>query len=223
MNVVGLVVAYDEEGTIAQVVARSLAFLPRVFVVDDGSSDETARRAERAGATVLRHASNRGKGAAIRTGLDTVLKEDATHVLFIDADLQHRPEDIPLLLEKARTGSGDFVVGERRFDRNGMPGARYYANTIGSAVMSRIVGRRIRDSQTGFRLIRAELLRSVALTSRRYEIEAEILVKLARRGVEPESVPIEATYGGARSKMRPVRDVFRICMLTMYYRYLCRL
>lgn len=223
MKVVGLVVAYDEEGTVEAVVARSLAFVPEVVVVDDGSNDATALRAERAGAKVLRHASNRGKGAAIRTGLKAVLKEDFSHVLFLDADLQHRPEDIPLLLEKARAGRGDFVVAERRFDRNGMPRSRYYANTIGSAVMSRIVGRSIRDSQTGFRLIRAELLRSIALTARRYEIEAEILVKLARLGVAPESVPIEASYDGARSKMRPVRDVFRICMLTMYYRYLCRL
>jgi glycosyltransferase involved in cell wall biosynthesis len=222
MRICGLVPAYNEGATIASVLQGARPFLDDIVVVDDGSEDETALVAERAGARVVRHAHNQGKGVAVRTGLSHVLPDAFSHVLFIDADLQHDPSDIPLLVDKARNGVGDFVVAERSFDRESMPRARYYANTIGSQVMSLLTATPIRDSQSGFRLIRAELLRPLALTARRYEIEAEILVKLVRRGAHVERVPIESTYEGARSKMRPVRDVFRICMLTMHYRYFCR-
>lgn len=88
--------------------------------------------------------------------------------------------------------------------------------------MSQLTSTSIGDSQSGFRLIRTESLRPLQLTARRYEIEAEILVKLTRRGVRVDRVPVPMRYDGAQSKMRPIRDVFRICMLTMHYRYFCR-
>ena len=88
--------------------------------------------------------------------------------------------------------------------------------------MSKLTATSIRDSQSGFRLIKSELLRPLSLTARRYEIEAEILVKLVRRGARIERIPVTSTWSGTKSKMRPIRDVFRICMLTMHYRYFCR-
>jgi glycosyltransferase involved in cell wall biosynthesis len=142
-------------------------------------------------------------------------------VLFIDADLQHNPSDIRLLVDRARDGVGDFVLAERAFNKESMPRSRYYANTIGSRVMSKLTATSIRDSQSGFRLIRSDLLKPLTLTARRYEIEAEILVKLVRRGAKVERVAVASNYRGARSKMRPIRDVFRICMLTMHYRFFC--
>ncbi len=222
MKLCGLVAAYNEEATIATVLDQARPYLEDIVVVDDGSDDDTAAVAERAGARVIRHPVNEGKGVAVRTGLAHVLKEDFTHVLFIDADLQHDPSDIPLLIEKAENGFGDFVVAERVFDKESMPRSRYYANTIGSLVMSKLTATSIRDSQSGFRLINSELLRPLSLTARRYEIEAEILVKLVRRGARVERVPVASTWSGTNSKMRPIRDVFRICMLTMHYRYFCR-
>ncbi len=222
MNICGLIPAYNEEATIATVLERALPLLQELVVVDDGSGDETAAIAKRAGARVIHHEINEGKGVAVRTGLAHVLQGEFTHILFMDADLQHNPSDIPLLIDKAQGGFGDFVVAERSFDKERMPKSRYYANTIGSEVMSRLTGTPIRDSQSGFRLIRSDLLRPLNLTARRYEIEAEILVKLVRRGARVEQVRVESTYNGVRSKMRPIRDVFRICMLTMHYRYLCR-
>ena len=222
MRVCGLIAAFNEESTIGRVLTGARPFLQEIVVVDDGSQDRTATIAEEAGARVLCHRENQGKGVAVRTGLSHLLREDFTHILFMDADLQHDPVDIPLLVEKAESGLGDFVVAERVFDRETMPRARYYANTIGSWVMSRLTATPIRDSQSGFRLIRADLLRPLTLTACRYEIEAEILVKLVRRGARIERVAVESKYDGARSKMRPIRDVFRICMLTMRYRYFCR-
>lgn len=222
MRVCALIAAFNEESTIGSVLAGARPFVQEIVVVDDGSLDRTAALAEEAGAQVLRHRENQGKGTAVRTGLAHILRGDFTHVLFMDGDLQHDPEDIPLLLGKAESGLGEFVVAERVFDRETMPRARYYANTIGSWVMRLLTATPIRDSQSGFRLIRADLLRPLRLTARRYEIEAEILVKLVRRGARIEPVAVESKYDGARSKMRPIRDVFRICMLTMRYRYFCR-
>jgi glycosyltransferase involved in cell wall biosynthesis len=222
LRVCGLIAAFNEEATIVSVLNGARPFVAEIVVVDDGSGDRTGALAREAGARLIRHRANEGKGVAVRTGLSCVLREDFTHVLFMDGDLQHDPADIRLLIDKAREGVGDFVVAERVFDRATMPRARYYANTIGSRVMSRLTATSIRDSQSGFRLIRSDLLRGLTLTARRYEIEAEILVKLARRGARIERVAVASKYGSARSKMRPIRDVFRICMLTMRYRYFCR-
>ena len=222
MRICGLVAAFNEESTIVDVVLGARPFLEDIVVVDDGSQDQTAAVAQRAGARVIRHRANEGKGAAVRTGLSYVLRQDFTHVLFIDADMQHNPSDIRLLVDRARDGVGDFVLAERAFSKESMPRSRYYANTIGSRVMSRLTATPIRDSQSGFRLIRSDLLKPLTLTARRYEIEAEILVKLVRRGAKVEGVAVASTYRGTRSKMRPIRDVFRICMLTMQYRFFWR-
>jgi glycosyltransferase involved in cell wall biosynthesis len=222
LEVAVIVPAYDESATIAAVVAGIRRYVPDVFVVDDGSTDDTGANAAAAGAVVLRHDTNRGKGAAIRTGVAHVLRLDYTHVLCMDADMQHAPDDIPKLLDRARTGAGDFVIGERVFDKATMPRSRYYSNTIGSRALSWFIGAPVRDTQSGFRLIRTSLLKGVSLEARGYEIETEMLIKLARRGARIEGVPVALRYHGARSKLRPVRDTTRTCFLAVYYRFLQR-
>jgi glycosyltransferase involved in cell wall biosynthesis len=223
MHVCVLIPAFNEAGTIADVVTgvRSHAPEATVVVVDDGSSDETAARAGAAGAEVLRHPQNRGKGHAVRTGLTDVLARPCSHVLLMDGDGQHRPEDVPKLIETARTTGADLVVGERVFDKTRMPRSRYYSNTIGSRALSAFIGSPIRDSQSGFRLIRCDALRGITLTATGYEIETEMLIKLARRGARMASVPVALSYG-AKSKLRPVRDTTRTCFLAVYYRFLSR-
>jgi len=196
-------------------------YVQAVVVVDDGSADDTAARAEAAGARVIRHAENRGKGHAVRSGLAQILSLDFSHVLLMDGDGQHRPEDVPKMLEAARTSEADLVVGARVFDKAQMPRSRYYSNTIGSRALSSFIGSPIDDSQSGFRLIRCEVLRGLTLTATGYEIETEMLIKLARKGVRMTSVPVTLSYG-AKSKLRPVRDTTRTCFLAVYYRFLSR-
>ena len=102
-----------------------------------------------------------------------------------------------------------------------MPSARFYANVIGSWIISRFIGADVADSQSGFRLIRADLLRQCRFTSSGYEIETEMLIKLVRAGATLERVPVQRLrYDGTRSKMRPIRDTFRTCMMALKYRYL---
>jgi glycosyltransferase involved in cell wall biosynthesis len=220
MSVGALIPAYNEAATIADVVRGVRPFVSQVLVVDDGSTDGTADVARAAGACVLAHSTNLGKGHAVRTGLAHFLRGDTTHVLLLDGDMQHLPQETPRLLDAARATGADVVIGQRRFDPAGMPASRYHANRIGSRALSSFVGVPVDDTQCGFRLFRTEALRKMRLSARGYDIETEMLIKLRRLGGRVESVPVSAVYNGRRSKLRPVRDTTRTCFLAVYYRYL---
>jgi len=223
LRAVALIPAYNESRTIEQVIAGIRQQVDHVLVVDDGSTDATAQLALTAGAEVIRRTANGGKGLAVRAGLARVLEDSFTHVLMLDADLQHKPEEAALLLATAVRTDADLVIGERQFRRESMPPNRYWANRIGSRALSAFVGVPINDTQCGFRVCRIDALRSMHLRSRGYEIETEMLIKLRRRGASVVSVPITAVYAGGRSKLRPVRDTTKTCFLAVYYRYLERL
>jgi glycosyltransferase involved in cell wall biosynthesis len=220
MRVQALIPAFNEAATIARVVTGISAHVAAICVIDDGSTDGTADAARRAGADVLANPGGRGKGEAVRAGLARVLEGDCTHVLLLDGDLQHLPEEAPLLIAEAGRTGADVVLGERRFDRLAMPASRYHANRIGSLALSKFVGVPIRDTQCGFRLFKIAALRGLRLRARGYDIETEMLVKLRRRGARIASVPITAVYAGQRSKLRPVRDTTKTCFLAVYYRFL---
>jgi glycosyltransferase involved in cell wall biosynthesis len=223
MRVQALIPAFNEAATIARVIGGVSPHVAAICVVDDGSSDGTADAARSAGAEVLRNPGARGKGEAVRAGLARIIEGDCTHVLLLDGDLQHLPEEAPLLIDAARRTGADVVLGQRQFDRRAMPASRYHANRIGSLALSKFVGVSIRDTQCGFRLFKIEALRGLRLRARGYDIETEMLVKLTRRGARITSVPITAVYAGQRSKLRPVRDTTKTCFLAVYYRFLERL
>jgi glycosyltransferase involved in cell wall biosynthesis len=220
MIVHALIPAYNEEETVADVVSGLASIVDAVTVVDDGSTDRTVDRAQAAGAATIRHAVQRGKGAAVRTGLEAILPTDCTHVLLIDADLQHKPEEARRLIEAARETGADLVIGARQFVREGMPASRYHTNRIGSRALSSFVGVPIADTQCGFRLFKADALRGLKLTARGYEIETEMLVKVRRRGGVVASARVSAVYNGRPSRLRPIRDTTRTCFLAVYYRFL---
>lgn len=222
MHVAALIPTFNEAHTIQEVIARLRGTVAHVLVVDDGSTDGTAELARHAGAEVREHRANRGKGEALRTGLAWLEGRDFSHVLMLDGDLQHLPEEAPLLLAAAERTGADLVLGERRFRRDSMPASRYHANRIGSRALSWFVGTRLPDTQCGFRVIRTEALRGVNLRGRGFEIETEMLVKLARRGAHVTSVPVTAVYDRQVSKLRPVRDTTRTCFLAVYYRFIER-
>jgi glycosyltransferase involved in cell wall biosynthesis len=222
IRAVALIPAFNEAAGIARVVEGILPAVQHVIVVDDGSTDGTAERATSAGAEVVRHNLNGGKGYAIRSGIARVLAGDFTHVVLLDGDMQHLPEEAARLLNAAAESGADVVLGERRFFKAKMPASRYHANRLGSRVLSWFVGVPLRDTQCGFRVFRVDALRGLRLRASGYEIETEMLVKSHRRGARLVSVPITAVYAGERSKLRPVRDTTRTCFLAVYYRFLER-
>jgi glycosyltransferase involved in cell wall biosynthesis len=223
VRTVALIPAFNESRTIGDVVVGVRPYVDHVVVVDDGSNDRTGDIAQRAGAEVIRRGPNGGKGLAVRAGLAHVLDSPFTHVLLLDGDLQHRPDEAVVLLAAAARTGADLVIGERQLRRESMPANRYWANRIGSRALSGFVGVEVMDTQCGYRVCRVEPLRELRLRSRGYEIETEMLIKLRRRGATIVGVPVSAVYAGQTSKLRPVRDTTKTCFLAVYYRYLERL
>ncbi len=211
-----LVPAYQAAETVEPVVRGILRHVPRVLVVDDGSTDETAIRALEAGAEVVSLPENSGKGSAIRAGLARLLSSEVSHVAFLDGDGQHDPEDLPKLLAAAREGDV-FVIGSRMARPEETPAVRYHTNEIGSRILSRMTGREVEDGQSGYRVIAADLLRRLRLNARGYLIETEILLKAAPFVERFRHVPVRAIYGGP-SHYRPFVDTWIISWGAVYYK-----
>ncbi|MEO6325259.1 MAG: glycosyltransferase family 2 protein [Thermoanaerobaculia bacterium] len=212
-----LVPAFRCEGTIGRVVSGLLRSVAVVLVVDDGSKDATAAVAEQAGARVLIRETNGGKGSALRSGLALLLKDSFTHIAFVDGDGQHAAEDLPRLLDASRQGA-DFVIGSRLRARGDMPGKNYWANTMGDRVLSRMTGLPVEDGQSGFRVIEANLLRSLRLEASRYSIENEILIKSCRKVTKFVTVPVQTIYGSETRHYRPFRDTWVTAWLSAHYK-----
>lgn len=213
---VALVPAYQAAETVEPVVRGIQLHVPRVLVVDDGSTDATAMRAAQARAQVLSLPENSGKGSAIRAGLARLLASDATHVAFVDSDGQHDPRDLPALLQAAKEGD-DFVIGSRMARSEETPTMRYRTNEIGSRILSRMTGHEVEDGQSGYRVISADLLRRLNLSARGYLIETEILLKAAPFVSGFRHVPVRAIYGGP-SHYRPFVDTWVISWGAVYYK-----
>jgi glycosyltransferase involved in cell wall biosynthesis len=212
-----LIPAYQAAATVGAVVRGTLRQVPRVLVVDDGSTDDTGAAAARAGAEVVRLETNGGKGCALRVGLERLLESDATHIAFLDADGQHDPEDLPRLLDPARSGE-PFVIGSRIIGSDDIPAVRFRTNEIGSRILTRMTGHEVEDSQSGYRVIAAPILRRLSLSSRGYLIETEILLKAAPHVRRFANVPVRAIYSSAPSHYRPFRDTWIISWGAVYYK-----
>ncbi len=201
--------AYREAPHIAEVVRGVLAQHMRVLVIDDGSDDDTAAQAEAAGAEVIRHAVNRGKGAALQTGFNAALERGAQWIVTLDADGQHAPSDLANFRAVAEEGQSAALIGNRMEDTRTMPWLRRLTNRVMSAWLSRIIGQRIPDTQCGFRAYRADVVPLLLTDSVRFEAESEVLINIARAGHRIQSVRVQTIYGGVRSKINPFADTLR--------------
>ena len=223
LRTAALIPAFNEARSIRDVLQGVRGVVDHVLIVDDGSTDGTGDLARERGAEVIAHSINRGKGHAIRTGIEALAERDYTHILILDGDMQHLPSEAPRLINAAAETGADLVLGERHFGRSGVPPSRYHANRLGSRALSWFIGVPLSDTQCGFRVVRIAALRGVRLRARGYDIETEMLVKMWRRGARITRVPVSAVYAGQVSKLRPIRDTTRTCFLAVYYRYIERL
>ena len=217
-----IIPAYNEARRIAAVVRGARARVPATIVMDDGSLDGTAREAEQAGATVLRHDTNRGKGAALDTGFRYARGQGFDYVITMDGDGQHDPVDLPKFVERY-VGTGSPVLIGNRMDRaEAMPWRRRAVNRAMSWMLSREMGQSVPDTQCGFRLFRCDVVPLVAAESARYAAESEILLNVAERGIRMDAVPIATIYRGEKSKISPLRDSLRFFgMLRRHRRRKC--
>ncbi|MBI3447452.1 MAG: glycosyltransferase family 2 protein [Acidobacteria bacterium] len=211
--IAALIPAYGAAATISKVVRESLPHVGEVLVVDDGSTDASGEVARAAGAAVVRHEMNLGKGAALATGFSRLLARGASAIVTLDADGQHDPAEIPAFVRARRESAADLVVGARVGAWEAMSGARRFGNRFSCAAVRFFRGPALPDTQCGFRLYTRELLEAVSFRRRSYDAEVEILMLAGLDGFRVVPLPIRvlAADGRATSHYRPWLDTYRMC------------
>ena len=204
-RIVALIPAYNADRFVGDVIRQARQHVP-VIAVNDGSTDRTLAEITAAGATVIDQRPNQGKGAALKRGFRAALDEGVAAVITLDADGQHDPAEIPRFLDRFHATGADLVIGERDFSK--MPLVRRVSNTVGRAAFSWAIGRRVRDNQSGYRLLSRRLMEAVLASEERgYEFEMDMIVIAVRRGWPIEGVPIRTIYGEETSHIKPLQHV----------------
>ncbi|GAB4558495.1 MAG: glycosyltransferase family 2 protein [Anaerolineae bacterium] len=209
LKVVAVIPAYNEVDHVESVVRGAAAYAASVVVVDDGSTDQTAAAAALAGAAVIAHPVNRGKGMALRSGFGWALRHNADLVFTLDADGQHDPAEMPRFLEAYASTQADLIIGRRTYRE--MPATRRWANRTGRFLLRLAMGMDVPDNQSGYRLYSRrliELLLSLAeeASPPRFNYEVEVIARAIGAGLAVESVPIRTIYADQGSHFHPVRD-----------------
>ena len=208
-NCAAVIPCLNEAGTIGPLVDQVRRHLSTVLVVDDGSTDDTATQAKQAGARILRHSANQGKGAALRTGLRAAREAGFAWALTLDGDGQHKPEDIPEFLRCATETQSACVIGNRMHDAKAIPWLRRVVNRWMSRRLSRLAEVALPDSQCGFRLINLEAWAGLRLETEHFEVESEMLLAFLAAGHRVEFVPIQVIGRGPHSSIQPLTDTVR--------------
>jgi glycosyltransferase involved in cell wall biosynthesis len=221
-----IIPARNEERTIREVADAARAGVDLVIVVDDGSTDRTVDCLSGLDVIVLSHESARGKAAALASGFERAVAENADRVVTLDGDGQHDPADIPRLLDAARAHPDHIVIGARVRQRHRQPKSRRFANRFADFWVSWASGQPVADSQTGFRVYPRALLDAVRPSTRKrhgFVYETAMLVDGARAGFPCIAVAIDSVYrDDARpSYFRPGRDIWEIFWF-IFWRILLR-
>ncbi len=211
----GVIPAYNEAATIRDVASRSARQIEHVIVVDDGSTDGTAEAVVGLPVIVLRQAANCGKAASLWRGFQHALGAGGSGIVTLDGDGQHAPEDIPRLIAQAVSHPETMIIGGRRRDQRRAAFWRYAANRVSDFWISWAAGYPIEDSQSGFRVYPASLLRRATIQhgkARSFVFESEILIEATRLGyrILPVSIETLRRPGARPSYFRPVLDIARI-------------
>ena len=199
----------NEGASIAALVVAVRQHLSTVMVVDDGSTDDTSVLARAAGATVVSHARNLGKGAALRTGLSQALKQGFEWAFTLDGDGQHAPDDMPAFLECAGQTGAFLVVGNRMPNARAIPWLRRQVNRWMSRQLSQRAGKHLPDTQCGFRLIHLATWAALPLQTEHFEVESETLMAFLAAAHPVAFVPIRVISRGRSSHIHPVADSLR--------------
>ena len=221
-----IVPAYQEEKCIASVVGGIRKYCETVVVVDDGSLDGTSNEAKKAGAVVLKHEDNKGKGVALNTGFKYAREKGFEFVITMDADGQHDPEEIPRFIEAYRSTMMPVILGNRMDDPKTMPFVRHQTNRFMSWLLSRQMGQYVPDTQCGYRLFKIDAIPRKFFQERAFEsdedgrfaADSEMLLRLAETGIRIGAVPIKIIYRDEKSKINPVKDTIRFFGMLLRYR-----
>ena len=205
-KIFAVIPAHNEEKYIYSIVKKTKKYVDKVVVVDDGSRDKTREMAGKGKAIVLRHLINLGKGAALKTGCDYAVENNAGFIIAIDADAQHNPEDIPRFLESLK--GNDIVLGYRKLNRK-MPLILKFGNWFISKTIRFLYGAKIRDSQCGYRAFTAKAYKKLRWNASDYSMESEMIAKMGKYRLSYAEIPIATIYSD-RYKGTTVLDGIKI-------------
>jgi len=195
-NIFLVIPARNEAGRIEKVIEKSLSIgIENIVVVNDASTDDTASVVSQFKQVILlNHLINLGPGGATQTGIEYALTKDATYIATIDADFQHDPSEIFMMLKKIREEDLDMVIGSRFLKQNNIPFQRIIFNKIGNAITFLLTGKSTSDSQSGFKIIKASLARELKLECNGFEFCIELINTAHRLKAKIEEVPISVIY-----------------------------
>jgi glycosyltransferase involved in cell wall biosynthesis len=209
--------AYNEEDTIADVVTKSLAYVDRVVVCDDGSTDKTAKVAREAGAVVITQ-KNQGYGAAISSLFDYARKENAQIMITLDGDGQHNPNQIPLLVDAIVTHGVNVAIGSRFLDdATKASGYRKTGIKVITSAANYGTNFKVSDSQSGFRAYSKDAIDAIHPTEQGMSVSTEILMKISNKGLSIAEVPITITYEGDTSEQNSLTHGMEVLANTIKY------
>jgi len=207
---------YNHATTLGDVVRRTLALIPEVLVVDDGSTDDGIRVLSGLNIITIRHPENRGKGAAILTAAGEARRLGMTHMITLDADGQHDPADVVLLIDAIQTNPEAIIVGNRRFSGSGAPRSSRFGKHFSNFWFRVQTGLKVKDTQCGFRAYPIVVFEALALREKHYSFEVEVLVKAAWAGLPIKDVDVSVHYPIKKNRIshfRPFLDNLRISLL----------
>lgn len=204
--------AFNEELCISGIILRSKKYVDNVIVIDDGSTDNTAEIAKLAGADVISHQTNIGKGEALKTGFNAAKGSDI--IVTLDADGQHNPDEIPKLISPILNYNADIVNGSRYIggNSNETPVYRRIGQTILDKATNYGSGLKITDSQSGFRAFAGHTIPYFRFNCRGFSIESEMLIDAAGAKLRIEEVEIGVRYDVNSSTKNPISHGFGVLM-----------
>ncbi len=217
-HIPAIIPAHNAEVSIGKVIEETRAHVGRIIVVNDGSTDATGEVAGRHGVELIHLNRQHGKGYALRAGFAAALTNGCPAVITLDADGQHDPQDIPNFLAAHDRDPEAILVGSRWAEAERFPRQRYFSNSSAAFFISKALRQDVEDSQCGFRLYPAPILRRIPLKTKHFQMETEVLLRAAREGVRLRSVPVKNIYfngDGPKSNFRPVVDTFYICLVVL--------
>ena len=215
--IIACIPAYNEEKTIARVILRTQGYVDKIIVCDDGSQDMTAQIAQSLGATVVRHPSNLGKGATLRTLFETSLRAGAKVVVTLDGDGQHDPTEIPVVIRPVLEGTADISIGARFHGKNEIPLYRKVGNRFLNYLTNIGNGSKIADTQSGFRAYSRRALEEIDVREDGMGVDSQILLDARKNKLRISESMVSVSYGGETSTHHPLRHLGDVVLSLVRY------
>jgi glycosyltransferase involved in cell wall biosynthesis len=215
-----IVPTYNNCNTLADVVNGVLQYTSNVIVVNDGSTDQTSSVLEQfKNIKIISYSQNQGKGIALREGFKSAIEQGYQYAITIDSDGQHNPDDIPLFVEKVDFEGEALIIGVRNMDQETVPGKSNFGRKFSNFWFKVETGITHDDTQSGFRLYPLKPIEKIKLFTSKFELEIELIVHLAWKGIEVKSVPVSVKYFPKEQRVshfRPMVDFTRISILNSF-------